>query len=31
MDRVILNLTGQHPQNFDATLHLEHAALFRRA
>ena len=31
MDRVSLNPTGRQPQNFDATLHLEHAALFRRA
>lgn len=29
MDRVSLNPTGRQPQNFDATLHLEHAALFR--
>ncbi|MFJ9120299.1 GbsR/MarR family transcriptional regulator [Streptomyces sp. NPDC102394] len=29
MDRVNLNPTGRQPQNFDATLHLEHAALFR--
>ncbi|MGW0947870.1 GbsR/MarR family transcriptional regulator [Streptomyces sp. NPDC002623] len=29
MDRVSLNSTGRQPQNFDATLHLEHAALFR--
>ncbi|MEV7983511.1 hypothetical protein [Streptomyces sp. NPDC086519] len=29
MDRVSLNPTGRQPQNFDATLPLEHAALFR--
>ncbi|MER5452784.1 hypothetical protein ABT052_42255 [Streptomyces sp. NPDC002766] len=29
MDRVSLNPSGRQPQNFDATLHLEHAALFR--
>ncbi|MEV6483101.1 hypothetical protein [Streptomyces sp. NPDC051576] len=29
MDRVNLDPTGRQPQNFDATLHLEHAALFR--
>ncbi|MEU9394189.1 hypothetical protein AB0D86_29875 [Streptomyces sp. NPDC048324] len=29
MDRVNLHPTGRQPQNFDATLHLEHAALFR--
>src|SRR6478672_5565216 len=29
MDRVSLDPTSQQPQNFDATLHIEHAALFR--
>jgi DNA-binding MarR family transcriptional regulator len=29
MDRVSLDPTSQQPQNFDATLHREHAALFR--
>ncbi|MER5792276.1 hypothetical protein [Streptomyces sp. NPDC001980] len=29
MDRVSLDPAGRQPQNFDAPLHLEHAALFR--
>jgi len=29
VDRVSLDPTSQQPQNFDATIHLEHAALFR--
>ncbi|WP_369226094.1 GbsR/MarR family transcriptional regulator [Streptomyces sp. R39] len=29
MDRVSLNPAGRQPHNFDATPHMEHAALFR--
>jgi hypothetical protein len=29
VDRIELNATVQQPQNFDAGIHLEHAALFR--